>query len=147
MNAGGRCRCETLPVQFRFSCGLTLHKNDRLPRQAQDTHQGKGKSTQVQTWSSCIGGLFHRHRRRRCPRTLSSVCCTRRENGPLSHLDIQMIFLPRQARDKHRESITKETRFLAGVQLRCEPTKMLFFKKPRCFAKTGSGPSVQGNYW
>ena len=41
----------------------------------------------------------------------------------LRHLYIKVIFLPRQARDKHRENSKKETRVRIGGTRGCEPLR------------------------
>jgi hypothetical protein len=71
----------------------------------------------------------------------------------LSHLSIKFIFLPRQARDNHRENSKNERRFLsgdedfadgAGLDFDEEVRKRISFAMP-CdtandhFTKTGSG--------
>ena len=77
--------------------------NDHLPRQDRDEHRESSKTGRCFVFLSIAETV-------EISRLLDKV-----KTRAVSHLYIKTIFLPRQARDKHREKSTqKKDRFVAG---------------------------------
>jgi hypothetical protein len=54
----------------------------------------------------------------------------------LSHLDIKMIFLPRQARDKHRENSKKDRLLAGGEEAQLSAAQLRLLEEVGCVRNT-----------
>jgi hypothetical protein len=78
-----------------------------LPRQAQDKHRKKHSQKRDDLFSCCSGAIYAGEALRVVATHNASV----RKMCLLRHSYTKTIILPRQARDIHRESAQKQTRF------------------------------------
>ena len=89
-------------------------KTMNLPRQARDRHRKSGEK-EAFSCRTLVPRRHHRtHLRRRRQRNVSHSA-SHAITVVVSHLYTNAVFLPRQARDKHRESTQKRLCFSAGA--------------------------------